>query len=86
MPLAKNSAGLYAVPPIKNLAGLVPGIGQPVQTWAPRLSRSVMYAPQNTLWFGPTKSLPMPIVNTPNNFRFKVPYPTKMPMMPPGRN
>ncbi len=82
MPLAKNSAGLYAVPPIKNLAGLVPGFGQSVQTWAPRLSRSVMYAPQNTRWASISGA--MPIINTPGNIRFKVPYPTKMPIMPPS--
>jgi len=48
MPLARNSAGLYATPSIKNLAGLVPGIGMGSHTWNARLSRSVMYAPKNT--------------------------------------
>ena len=47
MPTAKNSPGLHAVS-IKNLAGLVPGIGCRGSTWRPRISRSVMYAPVNT--------------------------------------
>jgi len=57
MPTAKNSPALHAEE-VKNLAGLVPGVGCRGSSWRPRMSHSVMYAPVNTKGWTSVSALP----------------------------